>query len=79
MLPRFERFQPCEEGEHDPSHMERGLLPICSRDVEPVRKRGAIKSVAHHALSSCLVSASLSQNREDVSNKMPGDGPIRHR
>src|SRR5262245_26012037 len=40
----------------------------------PLWKRYGIKHIAHDAVSSCLVSPSLSQNIWEVSRKVPGGG-----
>jgi hypothetical protein len=52
-------------------HARGGLLPILSRDAESIRKgdRMQPKQVTHDAVSSCLVSLSLSQKGWRVSKK----------
>jgi hypothetical protein len=72
--PRLERCQTCEEGVHPQSHMERGLLPSGRREAETRGKGGGSQPVAHEALSSCLVRASLPPNRCCVSRTVPGVG-----
>jgi hypothetical protein len=66
----FESFQAFEKGAYYKPDAQWGLLPILSRDAEFLWKRCRIKHVAHDAISSGLVSASVSQIGERVSRKM---------
>lgn len=66
----FESFQAFKKGVYDKPDAQWGLLPILSRDAECLWQRCRITHVAHEAISSCLVSASVSQIGEPVSRKM---------
>src|SRR5262245_15448981 len=57
--PGFECFQAFEEGQHHKTHIQRGCLPLVSRNAEILWQGGRIRLVAHDALSSYLVSVSL--------------------
>jgi hypothetical protein len=58
----FKNLQTLEERAHHATHTQRRLMPIDSRNVESLRKRGGIKGLTHGAVSSYRVSASVAQN-----------------
>jgi len=68
----FEGLDTLQEGEEVMPHARRGLLPIRSWDTESLRKGARIKQKqgAHDAVSSYLVSLSLSQNAWHGSRKI---------
>ena len=74
MQTRLERFQAFEQGEHLKTHTQWGLWPLCSWYAASLWKGDRIKHGAHDAISSCLVSPSLSQNIWEVSRKVAGEG-----
>ncbi len=74
MPSRFERFQAFEEGAHHQTYTHRGLVPIFGWYTQSLWKGWRIKPIAHDAVSSCLVSPSLSQNIWEVSRKVAGEG-----
>ena len=67
----FEGLDPLQEGEELLLHARWSLLPIFSWDAQSIRRgdRMKPKQVAHDAVSSCLVSLSLSQKGWHVSKK----------
>jgi hypothetical protein len=71
----FEGLDTLQEGEEVMLHTRGGLLPILSWDAKAIRKGGRIKQKqgAHDAVSSYLVSLSLSQNAWHGSRKMSGE------
>ena len=71
---RFESGQAFEEGEHHQTHTHRGLVPLFSWYAQALWKGCGIKHLAHDAVSSCLVSPSLSHNIWEVSRKVAGEG-----
>jgi hypothetical protein len=73
MQPRCEGLDPLQEDEELVVCTRRGLLPI-RRYGAFLWKGGRITHVAHEALASGLVSASLSQNLWEVSRKGVGAG-----
>jgi hypothetical protein len=64
------RFEALKKSQAQQAYTPRRLLPLCDREVEPVRKGRWIMSITHDAISLCLVSFSLSQNRWRVSRKV---------
>src|SRR5262245_57876804 len=58
----FKSFQAFEESEYHQTHTHRGLMPIVSWYTKALWQGCEIKLIAHNAVSSCLVSPSLSQN-----------------
>lgn len=74
MQTSLESFQAFEEGEHDKTHTQRGLLPIFSREAVSLWKGCGITCLSRDVVSSGLVSPSLSQNGWQVSKKVEGEG-----
>src|SRR5262245_62099718 len=58
--PGFEGVNALQEAEELVLHARRGLLPILCRYAKPLKKGYGIKPIAHDAISSCLVSSSIS-------------------
>jgi hypothetical protein len=58
--PGFEGVNALQEAEELVLHARRGLLPILCWYAKPLRKGYGIKPIAHDAISSCLVSSSIS-------------------
>jgi hypothetical protein len=56
----FEGIKALQEAEELALHARRGLLPILCWYAKPLRKGYGIKPIAHDAISSCLVSSSIS-------------------
>ena len=71
----FEAIDLLQESEELVPHAGRSLVPILSWDAESLRQGGRIKQKqgAHDAVSSDLVSLSLSQNAWHGSRKMSGE------
>ena len=73
----FEGLDTLQEGEELLLHARWGLLPTCSRDAKSLRQDNWMKPkrVAHDAVSSCIVSLSLSQKGWRISPKNLGERP----
>lgn len=71
---RFLSFQAFKAGEYPKTYTHRGLVPSFRWYPHALWQRCGIKPIAHEAVSSCLVSPSLSQNIWEVSRKIPGEG-----
>ena len=72
--PRFERFQALEEGAQHQTHTHRRLVPGFHWYPEALWQGCGLKHIAHDAVSSCFVSAFLSQNIWEVSRKVAAEG-----